>query len=91
MGCVQAIDNELYGGRPRLKALEVTHYRQRHSWDCGLACAVMVLRAFAVNSVAISELYESCQTHSIWTVDLAHTLTRCVQTSTRLMVLLLSA
>ena len=51
---------------------------QSHNWDCGLACAEMVLRALGVPPVQCSlsklrELVPPLST-SIWTVDLAYTL-----------------
>ena len=58
---------------PLQHALPVVHTRQVGSWDCGLACANMVLRAFAVPAADSADLY-NCKTRSIWTVDLAHML-----------------
>eukprot|EP00466_Bigelowiella_natans_P004655 jgi/Bigna1/88012/estExt_fgenesh1_pg.C_270048 len=59
---------------------------QEEDWDCGLACALMVLRAlqYSMSSIqggsgrralpSMKELRERCETQSIWTIDLAHLL-----------------
>ncbi|GAX83634.1 hypothetical protein CEUSTIGMA_g11058.t1 [Chlamydomonas eustigma] len=66
----------------------VPHCKQHFSWDCGLACVFMVVKAF--NAAALQstpqvsdphesdydKLRELCPTTSIWTVDLAHLLRR---------------
>jgi hypothetical protein len=67
----------------------VPHCKQHFSWDCGLACVFMVVKAFnaaALQSTPVvsGDLHESdydklrelCPTTSIWTVDLAHLLRR---------------
>ncbi|KAK6145421.1 hypothetical protein DH2020_022241 [Rehmannia glutinosa] len=53
---------------------EVPHINQQHTWDCGLACVLMVLRALGVYECNLQELVELCCTTSIWTVDLAYLL-----------------
>lgn len=40
----------------------IEHVRQQHSWDCGLACALMVLRSFGINDVSLSDLHAQCAT-----------------------------
>jgi len=50
------------------------HVRQRSSWDCGLACAAMVLRAAAASAAstdvdALAAPFS--EDRSVWTVDLA--------------------
>jgi Guanylylate cyclase len=55
-------------------AVQTIHFRQQHTWDCGLACVLMVLRTFCVHGVDASELYHSAATKSVWTIDLAHIL-----------------
>jgi hypothetical protein len=52
----------------------VLHVRQERSWDCGLACVVMVLHAFSISNVSVSDVCKACNTKSVWTVDLAHLL-----------------
>ncbi|XP_009769127.1 guanylyl cyclase 1 isoform X1 [Nicotiana sylvestris] len=52
---------------------EVPHINQLHSWDCGLACVLMVLRTLG-KDYDMQELEELCCTTSIWTVDLAYLL-----------------
>ncbi|CAL2242886.1 unnamed protein product [Prunus armeniaca] len=54
--------------------VEVPHINQLHSWDCGLACLVMVFRTVGIDSCDIQTLAELCCTTSIWTVDLAYLL-----------------
>lgn len=54
--------------------VDVPHINQQHTWDCGLACVLMVLRALGVYNCNIPELEEICRTTSIWTVDLAYLL-----------------
>ncbi|KAH0907844.1 hypothetical protein HID58_039671 [Brassica napus] len=62
--------------------MEVPHVHQLASWDCGLACVLMVLRASGITSCTIEDLAEICSTNSIWTVDLAYLLQRfCVEFS----------
>lgn len=59
---------------PRSYFVEVPHINQQYSWDCGLACVLMVLRALGINSCNLQALVELCRTMSIWTVDLAYLL-----------------
>lgn len=54
----------------------VPHVRQMFNWDCGLACALMVLRAVGFNDLDYSTLRRYCATTSVWTIDLAHVLRR---------------
>ena len=54
------------------------HCRQAENWDCGLACAVTVLRGLgAPESLTLDSLHLLCPLTSIWTVDLAFLLRRC--------------
>lgn len=39
----------------------IEHVSQRYSWDCGIACALMVLRSFGSDS-ALEQLYQECGT-----------------------------
>ncbi|CAI9759721.1 unnamed protein product [Fraxinus pennsylvanica] len=54
--------------------IEVPHINQLRTWDCGLACVLMVLRTLGIYNCNIQELEELCSTTSIWTVDLAYLL-----------------
>ncbi|XP_024986546.1 protein GUCD1-like [Cynara cardunculus var. scolymus] len=54
--------------------VEVPHIKQSRSWDCGLACVLMVLRTLGLNHYDIQDLEDLCRTTSIWTVDLAYLL-----------------
>lgn len=55
---------------------EVPHIPQRFSWDCGIACVLMVLRALGVGwqRARYKDLLRLCPTTSVWTIDLAHLL-----------------
>ncbi|XP_044462302.1 guanylyl cyclase 1 isoform X1 [Mangifera indica] len=68
--------NEKYSDAllPRAHFVEVPHVNQLFSWDCGLACVLMVLRTIGINKYDIQGLAELCCTTSIWTVDLAYLL-----------------
>ncbi|XP_019097231.1 PREDICTED: protein GUCD1 isoform X2 [Camelina sativa] len=69
-------------GLPSSSHLEVPHVHQLASWDCGLACVLMVLRASGIASCTLEDLAEICSTNSIWTVDLAYLLHKfCVEFS----------
>lgn len=54
--------------------IEVPHIKQLRSWDCGLACVLMVLKTLGLNHYDLQDLEEICRTTSIWTVDLAYLL-----------------
>eukprot|EP00252_Welwitschia_mirabilis_P010627 TRINITY_DN24009_c0_g1_i2.p1 TRINITY_DN24009_c0_g1~~TRINITY_DN24009_c0_g1_i2.p1 ORF type:complete len:288 (+),score=57.26 TRINITY_DN24009_c0_g1_i2:446-1309(+) len=58
------------------KFLEVPHVRQLCSWDCGLACVLMVLKSIGIQDCDMNLLAKLCNTKSVWTVDLAHLLRR---------------
>uniref|UniRef100_A0A1J3J5G0 Protein GUCD1 n=1 Tax=Noccaea caerulescens TaxID=107243 RepID=A0A1J3J5G0_NOCCA len=78
------VDNGTYrdAGLPSSSYMEVPHVHQLASWDCGLACVLMVLRASGITSCTIEDLTEICSTNSIWTVDLAYLLQKfCVEFS----------
>ncbi|KZV34977.1 hypothetical protein F511_04951 [Dorcoceras hygrometricum] len=53
---------------------DVPHINQQYTWDCGLACVLMVLRTLGVYDCDIQDLEDLCGTTSIWTVDLAYLL-----------------
>ncbi|KAL5733118.1 hypothetical protein ACOSP7_032456 [Xanthoceras sorbifolium] len=61
---------------PCMHFVEVPHLNQLFTWDCGLACVLMVLRMFGINNYNIQDLADLCCTTSIWTVDLAYLLQR---------------
>ncbi|GAB4831857.1 Complement component 1 Q subcomponent-binding protein, mitochondrial [Ancistrocladus abbreviatus] len=54
--------------------IEVPHINQLYNWDCGLACALMVLRTIGINNCDLQDLAKLCSTKSVWTVDLAYIL-----------------
>ncbi|KAI4299471.1 hypothetical protein L6164_032931 [Bauhinia variegata] len=56
--------------------VEVPHVNQLYTWDCGLACVVMVLKTIGIDDCNIQALTDLCCTTSIWTVDLAYLLQR---------------
>ncbi|OWM87457.1 hypothetical protein CDL15_Pgr022568 [Punica granatum] len=59
---------------PRAHFIDVPHINQLCSWDCGLACILMVFRNMGIDNCNIETLAELCSTKSIWTVDLAYLL-----------------
>eukprot|EP01026_Neomeris_dumetosa_P032492 TRINITY_DN25800_c0_g1_i5.p2 TRINITY_DN25800_c0_g1~~TRINITY_DN25800_c0_g1_i5.p2 ORF type:complete len:268 (-),score=34.21 TRINITY_DN25800_c0_g1_i5:187-990(-) len=55
--------------------LDVPHVKQISSWDCGVACCLMVLKKLNLdNGIGIVGLQNMFQTRSIWTIDMAHVL-----------------
>lgn len=38
----------------------IEHVRQHYSWDCGVACALMLLRSFGMNDVCLPDLHAQC-------------------------------
>lgn len=55
--------------------IDVPHVQQAFTWDCGLACVLMVLRTLGLDCChGIAELEKLCRTTSVWTVDLAYLL-----------------
>lgn len=63
----------------------VPHIKQLYNWDCGLACLSMVLQTIHhrdINpSYTLPNLIQSCPVQSIWTIDLAHILSRLLTTT----------
>ncbi|KAJ1737625.1 hypothetical protein LPJ72_000322 [Coemansia sp. Benny D160-2] len=49
----------------------VSKVLQQDSWDCGLACVCMILRAFGQPTCTVAQLARQAQTASVWTIDLA--------------------
>ncbi|CAD6333640.1 unnamed protein product [Miscanthus lutarioriparius] len=57
--------------------VDVPHVQQAFTWDCGLACVLMVLRTLGIDCCdGIADLERLCRTTSIWTVDLAYLLNK---------------
>lgn len=53
----------------------VPYVSQSYSWDCGLACVQMALRAKGnEENVTYSDLRRQCTTDSIWSIDIAYLL-----------------
>jgi len=77
-GPARALPTQLLDHCTRMKrqmhSISIPHVQQRHNWDCGLACVLMVLRTFGITSYTLQLLQELCSTRSIWTIDLAHLL-----------------
>ncbi|KAH7306301.1 hypothetical protein KP509_22G005500 [Ceratopteris richardii] len=59
---------------PSARSIKVPHVEQLCSWDCGLACVLMVLKTLGIEGHDLKSLGQLCCTSSIWTVDLAHLL-----------------
>ncbi|XP_069955664.1 protein GUCD1 isoform X3 [Cherax quadricarinatus] len=59
--------------------LNIDHVQQRHTWDCGLACIMMVLSPQSRTRFS-ARLYQICQEEgfdkSTWSIDLAYLLQR---------------
>eukprot|EP00871_Galdieria_phlegrea_P005320 jgi/Galph1/578/GphlegSOOS_G5366.1 len=51
----------------------VSQWKQKFTWDCGIACCCMILSYYGLH-VRPSELYTLCGTNSVWTIDLVHLL-----------------
>ncbi|KAE8711063.1 Detected protein of confused Function [Hibiscus syriacus] len=47
---------------PQSHYVQVPHINQLFSWDCGLACVLMVLTTVGINSYSIQNLIELCST-----------------------------
>ncbi|KAF4361826.1 hypothetical protein F8388_016417 [Cannabis sativa] len=47
---------------PSSYIVDVPHVNQLYSWDCGLACVLMVFRTFSINVHSIESLAELCCT-----------------------------
>lgn len=43
--------------------INVPHIKQEHTWDCGLACVLMVLRTLGINHYDIEDLEAFCNTN----------------------------
>lgn len=54
----------------------VLHVKQKHTWDCGLACSVMVLQALEVHAATADAVYGQASAKAVWTIQLAHLLAR---------------
>jgi len=60
------------------RGILVPHDRQHFNWDCGIACARMILKLFGKNQngTELSAYFTSAHLKtSIWTIDLAYLLT----------------
>jgi len=58
----------------------LTHYQQKHNWDCGLSCVLMVLPSADRNEILNNLngfLQEEGFGESTWTIDLCYILHRC--------------
>lgn len=68
--------NILPSAQHSLPPVAPAHIHQGQRWDCGLACVAMVLSLFAPPP-SLEELQRLCGTTSVWSIDLAHLLSRC--------------
>ena len=76
MGCMPSRIQSEQDGPGDMKYTAIGHVRQSYSWDCGLACVLMVLRHKGI-SYTLEDLITMAGTKSVWTVDLAYILARC--------------
>lgn len=74
MGCIPSRDT-LAIEDEGAQFTPLKHVRQSFSWDCGLACVMMVLQQKGM-ACALEDLMRVCGTKSVWTVDLAYVLSR---------------
>ncbi|XP_064110013.1 protein GUCD1-like isoform X1 [Macrobrachium nipponense] len=67
------------GGVEEHFLLSIDHVQQRHNWDCGLACVMMILPPQA-RDLFSAKLYQICEEEgfdrSTWSIDLAYLLQR---------------
>ena len=59
---------------PSLPGLFVSKEKQRESWDCGLACAQMVLGVLGDTNPSARVLAQRVGGSSVWSIDLAYVL-----------------
>lgn len=78
-GIYNNVDSSVFREADNTRSIwTIQHVAQRFQWDCGLACALMVLRAINNNEIiTLTTLQTIIGTTSIWTIDLAHCLQRC--------------
>ncbi|KAL0018589.1 hypothetical protein WJX77_002963 [Trebouxia sp. C0004] len=74
LACCDGLLKLASGRRSQLRqhCLALPHVQQSFNWDCGLACALMVLKSLGVSYLNMASLRSLCSTTSVWTVDLAH-------------------
>ncbi|KAK7063056.1 guanylyl cyclase domain-containing protein 1 [Halocaridina rubra] len=62
-----------------LVLLNIDHVQQKHTWDCGLACIMMVLQPHERELLSL-KLFQICEEEGVdkstWTIDLAYLLHR---------------
>mmetsp|Transcript_34490 Transcript_34490/g.46615 ORF Transcript_34490/g.46615 Transcript_34490/m.46615 type:complete len:311 (-) Transcript_34490:311-1243(-) len=61
----------------RHNVLNIPHVRQRHNWDCGVACVRMIL-SYLDHPVSQERIMGAIGTSSVWTIDLAYALRQFV-------------
>lgn len=75
---MSGIDIEVPNNGER-KFHQLTHYQQKHNWDCGLSCVLMVL-PFRDRNCILNNLSKFLQEEgfgeSTWTIDLSYILYR---------------
>lgn len=54
----------------------VPYVVQSYSWDCGVACAEMALRARGAKQISCQDLIAMLNSKSVWSIDLAYLLHR---------------
>lgn len=59
--------------------MDVPHLMQQEEWDCGLACAKMILQYCGIQGESDDRVNTACQQigikEAVWTIDLAHLMT----------------
>jgi len=50
----------------------IIHVKQSYAWDCGLACAEMILRSHGISHCGLRELADIIGTQSVWSIDIVY-------------------
>ncbi|KAG5878100.1 hypothetical protein JTB14_017970 [Gonioctena quinquepunctata] len=77
MTSIEDKDNVLNNGHPEKLHIQLSHFKQKYNWDCGLSCTLMVLsekkrQLFLKNFTKICE--KEGFNKSTWTIDLCYLL-----------------
>lgn len=69
----------LFLDRPTRCLIELAHHKQKHSWDCGISCVLMILEQELREQLA-QNINRVCKddglNKSVWTIDLCYLLAR---------------
>jgi len=72
-------DLKLKNGQPEKILIQLSHFKQKYNWDCGISCVLMVLPK-RHRQTLIKNLISICReegfNRSTWTIDLCYLLRR---------------